>query len=232
MISDKSCYKLKSKHRNLLEKFNVMDIVELTGMEIDMVDMVSLTEKIGLQYSLFSKGTKHIIIKGTDKGIVIPDEVMFLIMEKKYKWVGHTHIGDTKACLIPSESDYETLKSLRQRKSDIFNSVGMHYTMKVAGIDMERLNSKARAIAMTNSILLEFCRNNNIDMDKLHECQIESMDGDYYFTLTKDNAPKSKQLIPLDIDIATQPDVVLILKSEDGIKVEVETTEWTHRLLK
>lgn len=95
---------------------------------------------------------------------------------------------------------------------------------------MGRLNEKERAIAMTNAVLLNYCQNNSVNMDKLHRCQIESLGGDYYFVLDKDNAPKSKQLIPLDVDIATQPDVVLKLVY-NGHRVEVETTEMTKRLL-
>ena len=93
-----------------------------------------------------------------------------------------------------------------------------------------RLNESDKLIMFDNTQLLKFCREAGISMDKLRHCNIERMGKTYVFVLSKENKPISKQLLPLDIDIATQPDVVLTLEIKDG-KYQFETFEKTVRVL-
>ena len=46
---------------------------------------------------------------------------------RKYKWIGHTHPGHDVICLTPSDSDYDVLNKLNQKRSVIYNSVCMYY---------------------------------------------------------------------------------------------------------
>ena len=57
------------------------------------------------------------------------------------------------------------------------------------------------------------------------------MSNHYVFILSKNNVPKSKCAIPLDIDISSRPDIVLIITVENG-KLTFETTEYTPRILR
>lgn len=50
------------------------------------------------------------------------------------------------------------------------------------------------------------------------------------FVLQKENVPKSKNIIPLDIDLDTQPDIVLIMKVDKGIYT-FDTTGNTTKIL-
>lgn len=56
------------------------------------------------------------------------------------------------------------------------------------------------------------------------------MDNLLVFTLEKENKPKSTQIIPLDIDLATQPDQVLQIEVSDD-EIHFHTTDKTSRIL-
>lgn len=93
-----------------------------------------------------------------------------------------------------------------------------------------RLNKDAKSILFGNIYLLDYCNKSCIDMAKLKKCNIEVMGKNYIFVLSKEDAPISKQLLPLDMDLLTQPDVVLIAEV-DGDKLMIQTTEKTMRVI-
>lgn len=94
-----------------------------------------------------------------------------------------------------------------------------------------RLSKESKTVLLGNIEVLKFCRDNKIDISRLKECSIEVMGRVLYiFTLPKDNMPVSNQLIPLDYDIGTQPDAVLIMEIKND-KIVIKTTENTRRLL-
>ena len=91
--------------------------------------------------------------------------------------------------------------------------------------------SKELTILINRNVeLLKYCNEQNIDLEKLSQCYIEKMGNEFLFCLSKENVPVSTQILPLDIDIATQPDVVLIIRVE-GKSLFFETTEKTNRIL-
>lgn len=94
-----------------------------------------------------------------------------------------------------------------------------------------RLSKEHKAVLFGNVDLLMFCKNSAIDLKKLKECNIEEMGhGVYVFTLSKAVKPKSEQLLPLDIDLMTQPDIVLTAEVSND-KLEINTTKHTKRVL-
>lgn len=100
------------------------------NIRIKMRDLSCLTAYTGKEYSLFSRKDRQYLVVGTECGIYIGDELTDKIIRYGYRWTGHTHVGTTKLCLMPSDSDYTTLKKFRQKRSVIFNSIGEYYVFE------------------------------------------------------------------------------------------------------
>lgn len=112
----------------LLEKDNIVEINKsLNNVKITMKDLSCMTAHTGLEYGLFERNDKYIVVKGTERGINIDKKASTTIINGKYKWVGHTHPGNTLNCLMPSDADYKVLKLLNQKSSIIYNSIGRYY---------------------------------------------------------------------------------------------------------
>jgi hypothetical protein len=93
------------------------------------------------------------------------------------------------------------------------------------------LSEKSKAVVLGNINLLQYCKETGIDINKLKICRIEKM-GDYYvFGLEKEKRPKSSQLIPLDTDLETQPDIVLTMEPDENGNMHFQTTNKTMRIL-
>ncbi|MCR5167876.1 MAG: hypothetical protein K6C13_11805 [Oscillospiraceae bacterium] len=93
-----------------------------------------------------------------------------------------------------------------------------------------RLSEGTKTAFLGNVKLIEYCNGAGISLKKLNKCSIERMGNDYVFVLQKDFNRKSHKAIMLDYDIETQPDVVLIMKYENG-GFSFQTTEKTIRLV-
>lgn len=85
---------------------------------------------------------------------------------------------------------------------------------------------------MRNVDFIKYINSNPIDVEKLKKCNIEKMGGDYYIVLSKENIPKSTCALPLDVDIASQPDIVLIASVNEQGALNIKETEKTKRILK
>lgn len=94
-----------------------------------------------------------------------------------------------------------------------------------------RLNDASKTLICGNIELLKKCNEAGISIDKLRMCNIEKMGKKYVFVLSKDSKPKPKCDLPLDVDIDTQPDIVLIMEVTDENKIQFETTDKTKRVL-
>ena len=94
-----------------------------------------------------------------------------------------------------------------------------------------RLNKNDKYILMGTIELLNKCKEMAVDINKLKKCNVEQMGNHYVFVLSKDNVPKQGRIPSLANDIATQPDIVLIMTVENG-KLTFETTEYTPRILR
>lgn len=92
------------------------------------------------------------------------------------------------------------------------------------------LANSTKKLILGNIDLLNYCQTHSINIEKLNKCNIEKMGDEFMFVLDKENVPKSSQIIPLDIDIETQPDIVLIVSISD-CGIQIETTNKTRRLL-
>lgn len=103
---------------------------------------------------------------------------------------------------------------------------------------IDRLADDTKRLVLGNVELLKFCENNNIDLEKLKECSIERMRQPketcsyYLFGIKKEYIPESKCELLLDIDIPSQPAIVLILTVPDKGEISFETTDDLFRVLK
>lgn len=95
-----------------------------------------------------------------------------------------------------------------------------------------RLIEKEKKMFMRNVDFIKYINSNPIDVEKLKKCNIEKMGGDYYIVLSKENIPKSTCALPLDVDIASQPDIVLIASVNEQGALNIKETEKTKRILK
>lgn len=94
-----------------------------------------------------------------------------------------------------------------------------------------RLSNTSKTLIYGNIELIKKCSEAGISIDRLKSCNIEKMDHHYIFVLSKENKPESKCSLPLDIDIDTQPDIVLIMEVTDDGAIHLETTDQTKRIL-
>lgn len=95
-----------------------------------------------------------------------------------------------------------------------------------------RLIEKEKKMFMRNVDFIKYINSNPIDVEKLKKCNIEKMGGDYYIVLSKENIPKSTCALPLDVDIASQPDIVLIASVNEQGALNIKETEKTKRILR
>lgn len=119
---------LNSRQLRLLDKLMVYDSeIEVHKKSVSMRDLSALTAHENVEFAMFTKGNKRLIIRG-DPGSVNVDKKRAKELSKQgYKWSGHTHPGSTDAVLFPSDGDMEILKCFNQSKSVTYNSVGNHY---------------------------------------------------------------------------------------------------------
>lgn len=94
-----------------------------------------------------------------------------------------------------------------------------------------RLSDNSKYMVCGNIELLKYCNTSGISVEKLKKCNIEKMGNNYVFVLTKENKPKSNSIIPLDIDLETQPDIVLTMKIQGDNDIIFETTDNTIKVL-
>ena len=121
-----------SKHQKLLlTAFDKNGVARFDrygdNVTVKMKDLSCLTAYTGIEYSLFSRNDRQYLVLGTERGIHISEELTENLVQNGYKWSGHTHVGDTDFCLMPSDADYETLHRFHQKRSVIYNSVGKFY---------------------------------------------------------------------------------------------------------
>ena len=131
VIYSSSYGRLSKNQKLLLNSFDDSGVAKFDrygdNVSIKMRDLSCLTAYTGIEYSLFSRNDRQYLVFGTERGIHISEELTRHLVENGYKWSGHTHVGNTLFCLMPSDADYKTLRQFKQKRSVIYNSVGNFY---------------------------------------------------------------------------------------------------------
>ncbi|MGY3663001.1 MAG: hypothetical protein ACXAHE_03870 [Roseburia sp. 1XD42-69] len=94
-----------------------------------------------------------------------------------------------------------------------------------------RLGNSSKTILFGNIDLINYCKNIGVNFNILKKCNVEKMGNTYVFVLSKDNIEQSNLIIPLDIDMDSQPDIVLTMEVEPEGSIKLNTTDKTVRLL-
>lgn len=97
------------------------------NIKIKMRDLSCLTAYTGKEYSLFSRNDRQYLVVGNENGIQIAERLTRELVNLRYRWSGHTHVGNDIFCLMPSDADYDTLSKFKQKHSVIYNSIGQYY---------------------------------------------------------------------------------------------------------
>ena len=95
-----------------------------------MVDLSALTAKTGVEFAMFTKGGKRLIVRGNSNSVNINIDEARRLAKQGYKWSGHTHPGIEDSSLLASYGDIEILKAFKQKQGVIYNSKGNFLTFE------------------------------------------------------------------------------------------------------
>ena len=116
---------LNKRQKKLLNNLkNKGDYVKIKKDDVNMKDLSALTAKENVEFSLFTLGSRRIVIRGNAESSSPNTKLSKEILKYHYRLSGHTHIGESSMVLVSSDGDVNTLKKLSQRQSVIYNSVG------------------------------------------------------------------------------------------------------------
>jgi len=93
---------------------------------VSMFDLAALTAKTGVEFSMFTKGSERLIIRGDSRSVNVDVAMARQLAEKGYRWSGHTHPGVDDLVKIPSSGDIAVLRAFNQKESVIFDSMGRY----------------------------------------------------------------------------------------------------------
>ena len=86
-----------------------------------------------------------------------------------------------------------------------------------------------KTLILGNKDLLNYCKSCGISTEKLRQCNIEKMGDSFVIVMPKEGSELVEST--MENDIATQPDIVLIMRVEESGDIEFRTTDSTIRLL-
>lgn len=106
--------------------------IEVQKESVSMKDLAALTAHNEVEYSLFTKGNKRLIIKGDETHVQITQDMAQSMAKDGWRWSGHTHRGcDNFYDLQASNGDLLILKAFGQKRSVIYNSNGAYQIFEV-----------------------------------------------------------------------------------------------------
>jgi len=88
--------------------------------DVSMMDLAALTAKTGVEYAMFTRGPRRLIVRGNTGAVNIDKSKAAEMNARGYRWSGHTH---TKG-VIPSGGDKEILRQFGQSLSSIYDIEG------------------------------------------------------------------------------------------------------------
>ena len=92
-----------------------------------MRDLAALTAYEGVEFAMFTKGGKRLIIRGDRNSVDINDKEAKKLSEQGYRWSGHTHPGRSISEIYPSDGDRQVLRATGRSSSAIYLSTGRKY---------------------------------------------------------------------------------------------------------
>ena len=116
---------LNSRQQELLDKLPEYDSRVTVGKDdVSMKDLSALTAKEGVEFSMFTRGSERLVVRGDERHVNIDANGATALNAQGYKWSGHTHVGLN---LAPSAGDRLILRHFNQATGLIYNAEGGHY---------------------------------------------------------------------------------------------------------
>lgn len=116
---------LSNRQQRLLDQLpDFRSEVIVPRNSVNMADLSALTAYTGVEFALFTKGNKRLVVRGNKYMVDIGIEQATELDSRGYRWSGHTHPGTNKNCLMASPGDNEILGCFKQNASCIYNSLG------------------------------------------------------------------------------------------------------------
>lgn len=122
---------LNNQQKKILSKLpNYDSKIIVKKSSVSMTDLSALTAETGVEFAMFTKGGKRLIIRGNSYSVNININEAKQLAKQGYKWSGHTHPGIEFNSLLASYGDVEILKTFKQQQSVIYNSKGDFLTFE------------------------------------------------------------------------------------------------------
>ena len=116
---------LNDRQQALLDRLPEYDSrVTVDKDDISMMDLAALTAKTGVEFAMFTQGSRRLIVRGNAGHVNITPSDAAEMNAQGYKWSGHTHVDG----LIASKGDKAVLKMFNQSESVIYDVMGKHIT--------------------------------------------------------------------------------------------------------
>ena len=123
---------LSKKQEKLLEQLQKYDdMIEVSKRDVSMKDLAALSAHENVEFAMFTKRGRRLIIRGGRNDVNINEEKMMELVRQGYRWSGHTHPTNNILELAPSKGDRDVLKASGQRHSVIYNSTGRKYVFGI-----------------------------------------------------------------------------------------------------
>ena len=118
---------LNKRQQSLLDRTpNYGDQLLVKKRDVSMLDLAAMTAKAGVEFALFTRKGKLLIVRGDGKQVPLYDSDLEYLRDNGYRWSGHTHSGNRGVDLLSSEGDKRALIIMKQRNSVIYNAAGKH----------------------------------------------------------------------------------------------------------
>ena len=122
---------LNNRQAKILKKLpNYDSKIIVKKSSVSMVDLSALTAETGVEFAMFTKGGKRLLVRGNSNSVNITPKEAKQLAKLGYKWSGHTHPGINDNSLLASYGDIEILKIFKQQQSVIYNSKGNFLTFE------------------------------------------------------------------------------------------------------
>lgn len=116
---------LNKRQKKVLEQLNKPgDSFVSTKSQIKTKDIAALTAKENVEFALFTKGNKRMIVRGTQFETPVGEQRLRQLAEDGWKFSAHTHPGVGDISMIASDGDIKVLYLFKQGQSVIYNSAG------------------------------------------------------------------------------------------------------------
>lgn len=116
---------LNNRQKKVLERLNKAgDTLVSAKSQIKTKDIAALTAKEGVEFSLFTKGNKRMIVRGTEFNTPVGEQRLRQLAEDGWKFSAHTHPTTGPNSLTPSPGDRNVLYLFKNGQSVIYNAAG------------------------------------------------------------------------------------------------------------